>query len=37
MGQKPWASVPMLLETAVRGGFSLLVNHFISVITDFLQ
>ena len=36
-GQKQWASVPMLLKTAIHGGFSLDVNHFISEIDAFSQ
>lgn len=36
-GQKQWASVPMLLKTAIHGGFSLVLGHFISEMTAFSQ
>ena len=36
-GQKQRASVPMLLKTAIRGGFALGMNHFISELAAFSQ
>ena len=36
-GQKQRASMPMLLKTAIHGGFPLDMNHFISEIAAFYQ